>query len=105
MGQFGDSCVSVTVCECVILFVTVQMCVWTSKNLVGVGRDAGSAMGLLGDGSVWADCIVLRGHLSSRTWGSSAGVPVLVCVLVSHCQFVILSVGARDSVTCFLSEP
>lgn len=51
------------------------------------------------------DRIMRRWHLPSHTRGSSAGVPVLVCVLVSHCQFVILSVGARDSVTCFLSDP
>ena len=39
------------------------------------------------------------GRLPSHIWGPSAGVPVLVYVLVSHCQLVILSVGASDNVT------
>ena len=39
------------------------------------------------------------GRLPSHVWGPSVGVPVLVYVLVAHCQLVILSVGASDNVT------
>ena len=92
------------------MFVTVPMRVWTSTNLVVAGGDARGALGLRRDSGVWAEYAGGRtgalvflhqadGRLPSHIWGPSAGVPVLVYVLVSHCQLVILSVGASDNVT------
>ena len=86
------------------------MRVWTSTILVVVGRDARGALGLGRDSSVWAEyagegtgALVYLHHadrrLPSHIWGPSVGVPVLVYVLVSHCQLVILSVRASDNVT------